>query len=187
MAYFSNNELLEMGFSFIGENVQVSRQSSIYNPENIILSDNCRVDDFCLLSGKIIIGQFVHITPYCLLAGGTPGITLNDFSTLAYGTYIFTQSDDYSGETMTNSLIPTKYKNEKKEPVILESHSIIGARSTILPGVTIAEGTAIGAMSLVLKSTLPWGIYAGIPARRIKERSKSMLKNHQKFISENKF
>ncbi len=185
MAYLNQKELAKIGFKHIGKNVQISQHAKLYNPESIVLNDNCRVDDFCLLSGNLVIGSYVHITPYCLLAGGSSGITLEDFTTIAYGSYIFTQTDDYSGQTMTNSLIPAQFKNEKKEPILIESHSIIGARSTVFPGITIAEGTAIGAMSLVLKSTKPWGIYAGIPAKRIKQRSKEMLEHHQKFMAKN--
>ena len=120
----------------------------------------------------------------CLLAGGTPGIILDDFVTLAYGVKVFSQSDDYSGQTMTNSLIPAKYKNEFKAAVILEKFSIIGANSTIMPGVVIAEGCSVGAMSLILKNTIPWGIYVGIPAKKINERSKELLKLAKEFLCE---
>jgi acetyltransferase-like isoleucine patch superfamily enzyme len=104
--------------------------------------------------------------------------------TVAYGVKIFSQSDDYSGNTMTNSLIPTKYKNEYKAEVIVEKYSIIGANSTILPGVNVAEGSSIGAMTLILKSTTPWGIYVGIPGKRVKDRSREMLKLVDEFHSE---
>ncbi len=187
MAYLTDKQLKAIGFKHLGKNVQISDKASIYNTNEIILHDHCRIDDFCLLSGKISIGSYVHITPYCLLAGGIPGITLEDFTTLAYGVYIFTQSDDYSGETMVNSLVPTEYKRETKQPVIIQSHSIIGARSTVFPGVKLSQGTSVGAMSLVLKDTNPWGVYAGIPAKRIKDRSMNMLKHHQKFIDSDQF
>lgn len=186
MAYYSRRQLEEMNFKHIGDNVKVSTLASIYDCENIVLNHNCRVDDFCLLSGKITIGSYVHITPYCLLAGGTPGITLEDFSTLAYGVYVFTQSDDYSGETMTNSLIPAEFKNERKAPVLIQSQSILGARAMVFPGCTISTGCAIGAMSLVIESTKPWGIYAGIPSKRIKERSKSILEHQKTFLAQQK-
>ncbi len=187
MAYLTDKQLKAIGFKHLGKNVQISDKASIYNTNEIILHDHCRIDDFCLLSGKISIGSYVHITPYCLLAGGIPGITLEDFTTLAYGVYIFTQSDDYSGETMVNSLVPAEYKREIKQPVIIQSHSIIGARSTVFPGVKLSQGTSVGAMSLVLKDTNPWGVYAGIPAKRIKDRSMNMLKHHQKFIDSDQF
>lgn len=85
---------------------------------------------------------------------------------------------------MTNSLIPTKYKNEFKAAVILEKFSIVGANSTIMPGVIVAEGCSVGAMSLILKSTISWGVYMGIPAKRVRERSKEMLKLTKEFLCE---
>ena len=35
---------------------------------------------------------------------------IEDFCTLAYGVMVFTQSDDYSGKTMTNPTIPNDFK-----------------------------------------------------------------------------
>jgi acetyltransferase-like isoleucine patch superfamily enzyme len=92
--------------------------------------------------------------------------------------------DDYSGETLTNSLIPKKYKNETFAQVKLERHVIVGAGSTIMPGVIIKEGCSIGAMALVTKSTDPWGIYVGAPAVRVKERKRDLLDLEKKFLEE---
>lgn len=176
MAYLTEQQLKDSGFKFVGRNVKVSATASIYNHEKIELSDNCRIDDFCVVSGHVRVGRFVHITPQCLVAGGEPGIVLEDYCTLAYGVKVFSQSDDYSGESMTNSLIPKKFKNEKFARTVVGKYSIIGAGATILPGADVAEGVALGAMSLLIKATEPWAIYAGVPARKIKERSKNLLK-----------
>ena len=83
---------------------------------------------------------------------------------------------------MTNSTIPKQFKNEKKKKVIIKKFTIIGAGVIVLPGVIIEEGNSIGAMSLILKSTKPWGIYAGVPIKKIKVRSKNLLKVYRKFI-----
>jgi acetyltransferase-like isoleucine patch superfamily enzyme len=95
---------------------------------------------------------------------------------------VFSQSDDYTGTTMVNSLIPKEFKLEKKEPIIIEKQVIIGASSMVMPGVTIAEGCSIGAMSLVTKSTQPWGMYLGIPAKRFKERKMDLCELEKKFL-----
>ncbi|PPK51365.1 acyltransferase [Marinobacter persicus] len=182
MAYLTREALLTTGFKAVGRNVKVSDKASIYNPETIELGDNSRIDDFCVVSGKVSIGKYCHITPMCLVAGGSPGITLSDFCTLAYGVKIFAQSDDYSGSTMVNSLVPTRFKNEYLAEVQLEKQVIIGAGSIIFPGVIIREGCSIGAMTLVNKSTQPWGIYAGNPARRIKDRKQDLLKLESQFL-----
>lgn len=185
MAYLTPSELNNMGFKSLGKNVKISDKASIYNANEIEIGDNSRIDDFCIISGNIKIGSYCHITPMCLLAGGEKGIDLNDFCTLAYGVKIFSQSDDYSGETMVNSLIFKKFKNEKKEKVTLERQVIVGAGSMIMPGVTVAEGCSIGAMTLVNKSTKPWGIYLGIPAKKVKNRKQNLLELEKQFLEEN--
>lgn len=184
MAYLSETQLREIGFRRLGKNVKISDKASIYNPELIELGDNSRVDDFCVLSGNIKLGNFVHIAPLCLVAGGEKGIFMDDFSGLAYHVQIFSQSDDYTGLTLTNPTIPAKYKLETKKAVNLGRHVIIGAGSIVFPGVNIAEGCAVGAMSLVNRGTEPWGVYVGNPARRVKERKKDMLELEKKFLSE---
>ena len=120
----------------------------------------------------------------CLVAGGEKGIKLEDFSGLAYHVQVFTQSDDYSGATLTNPTVSAKYKAEKKIEVSVRRHVIIGAGSIIFPGVDVAEGCSVGAMSLVHKSTEPWGIYLGNPARRIKDRKKDLLELEKKFLED---
>ncbi len=175
MGFYTRRELEKMGFKHIGENVKVSTKASIYNCEEISIGDNSRIDDFCVLSGKITLGRNVHIAVFCNLAGGEEGIEMEDFSGLAYYCNVFTRSDDYTGQTLTNPTIPSKYKNVTKAPVHIGRHVIVGTCSTIFPGVTLAEGCSVGAYSLVTKSTEPWKIYVGIPARAVKDRKKDLL------------
>jgi acetyltransferase-like isoleucine patch superfamily enzyme len=182
MAYYSDKELKSLGFKHIGENTKISDKASIYDHEKIEIGNNSRIDDFCIVSGNIKIGRHVHITPQCLLAGGEKGIFIEDFCTLAYGVKIFTQSDDYSGEFMVNSTIPREFKKEYKAKINILRQTIIGAGSIIMPGVTLGEGTSIGAMSLILSSTDSWSIYFGVPGKMIKPRSKKLLELEKNFL-----
>ena len=182
MAYYSVEELLKLGFKFVGKNVKISTKASIYNFEDIEIGNNSRIDDFCVLSGKIKIGKNVHFAPFCLVSGGEKGIVFEDFSGLAYNVSIFSQSDDYSGRTLTNPTIPKIYKNELIKRIVIGKHSIIGAGSMIMPGVDLSEGTAIGAMSLVRKTTEEWSIYLGNPAKIIKKRKKDLLELEKLYI-----
>ncbi len=184
MGYLTDKAVRAMGFKQVGRNVKISSKASIYDCERIEIGDNSRIDDFSMLSGTVSIGRNVLLTAYSNLAGGEPGIVMEDFSCLAYGCHVFAQSDDYSGATMTNSTVPKKYKREIKSAVRIGRHCIVGAGSIIFPGVTIAEGCSVGAMSLVTKSTDPWGIYAGQPARRLKERSRDLLALEQQYLAE---
>lgn len=66
MAYLSRNILEQMGFKSLGMHVRISDKASIYSADQIEIGDNSRIDDFCVLTGKIIIGKFVHVAPFCL-------------------------------------------------------------------------------------------------------------------------
>lgn len=184
MAYYTDEQLQAIGFKKVGKSVKVSDKAIIYNADQMEIGDYSRIDDFCILSGVVSIGRFCHVTPMCLIAGGIPGVFMEDFTTLAYGVKIFSQSDDYSGETMTNSLIPKKFKKEILLPVYIKRQSIIGAGSIILPGVTVEQGCSTGAMTLLNKSTDPWGVYVGNPAKRLKDRKKDLLLLEEQFIQE---
>ena len=182
MAYLTDIQLKVMGFKYLGLGVKISDRASIYNANQMEIGHYSRIDDFCVVSGKVAIGRNVHITPNCLVAGGEPGLVIEDFCTFAYGVMIFTQSDDYSGTTMTNSTIPKRYKAGVKQPVLIRRHVIVGAGSVIFPGVTLNEGTSVGAMSLIRKSTEEWSVYVGNPAVKIKKRKKNLLELEKQFL-----
>ncbi|MDD4564578.1 MAG: acyltransferase [Eubacteriales bacterium] len=174
-SYYTYDEIAKIGLKEVGEDVSISKKCSIYGAKNISIGNNVRIDDFCILSGNITIGNYVHIGAYSGLFAGDAGIVFEDFSSLSSKVSLYAVSDDYGGDFMTNPTVPAKFKNEIKGTIRLCRHTIIGASSVILPGVTLSAGTAIGALSLVLKSTLPWSIYAGSPAKKIRERSKLLL------------
>lgn len=183
MPFLTEEELKARGFKHLGKNVKISSLASIYNADQISIGDHSRIDDFCVLSGKITIGRNVHIAVFNNLAGGEPGITMEDFSGLAYGCHVFTQSDDYSGRSLTNPTVPDVYKREKKAPVHLGRHVIVGTNSIIFPGVVIAEGCSVGAFTMVIHSTEPWMVYAGIPAKAVKPRSKDLLAFEKEYLN----
>lgn len=184
MPYLTTEQIKNMGFKSVGKAVKISDRASIYNTEQIQIGDFSRIDDFCVISGRVIIGKNVHIAPFCLIAGGEKGIELADFSGLAYQVKVFSQSDDYSGASLTNPTIPDRFKNEIKKKVVINRHCIVGAGSMVMPGVVLGEGTAIGAMSLVRKKTEPWTIYLGNPAIRIKARKKDLLLLERQYLDE---
>lgn len=182
MGWLPRERLDAMGFKSLGENVKISDKASIYEPHRMTMGDHTRIDDFCVVSGAVSLGRNVHIAVQCNLAGGDPGITMEDFAGLAYGVQVFAQSDDYSGAYLTNPTVPDTYKVEIKKPVRLGRHVIIGANSVIMPGVDIADGCSVGALALVHRSTEPWGVYVGSPARRIRMRSNKLLALEQAYL-----
>ena len=183
-SFYTEDELKQLGFAKIGKDVLISRKASIYGANKIQIGNNVRIDDFCVLSGRITIGNYVHIAVYSALFGGDMGIELKDFTCLPSRNVVYAISDDYSGRSLTNSTVPDKYKNIVAGKIMLEKHVLVGSGCTILPGVSIGEGSAIGSMSLVNKSVDSWGIYVGIPCKFLKEREKNLLNLEQKLIRE---
>lgn len=182
MAFLNEEQLEKIGFRSIGLNVQISDRAAIYNADQIEIGDYSRIDDFCVVSGRVSIGRNVHVAVYCNVAGGEKGIVFDDFSGLAYGCHVFTQSDDYSGRSLTNPTVPDEFKKEVKKKIFVGKHSIVGTGSLVFPGVTLAEGTSVGALSMVTKSTEEWSVYSGIPAKRIKARRKDLLKYESEYL-----
>lgn len=141
---------------------------------DIEIGDNVRIDAFCVLTGKIRIGNDVHIACGCYLYG-MAGIEMQDYSGLSSRVTIYSTSDDYSGEYMFGAVCPDEYKNVHKAKVTLGRYVIVGCNSTIMPGVKVGEGVAVGAYSFVKSDCKPWSIYTGVPAKMIKERSMKLL------------
>ena len=146
-AYFSEDEVENLGFARIGKNVKIKRNVGIVGTENISIGDNVRIDDFTMImaSGEPCrIGSYVHIAAHCTIYGRA-GFVMEDFSGLSPGVRIFTLGDDYSGEKLTNPSVPSKYTGGVRGTVTLKRHVIIGANTVILPNLTIGEGTSVGA------------------------------------------
>lgn len=180
-SFLDPSQLAEIGFAALGEDVKISAYARIYGAERIRIGNHVRIDDFCILSagaGGISIGDYVHLAPYAFLVGHA-AIDLEDYSGLSWQSGIFSSSDDFSGRWMTNPTLPEAYRKPQHAPVRLQRHALVGAGSLILPGVTIGEGAAIGAQSLVTKDCDPFKIYLGIPARPIKARRRDLLQLEQ--------
>lgn len=174
-SFYTEEELRSIGFKAVGKNVLLSRKASIYSPQTISIGDNVRIDDFCILSGYIEFGNYIHIAAACLLFGGNDGIVFEDYTGLSSRSAVYAESDDYSGQYFTNPMLPDEYRHIIGGGVVVKKHAIIGSGCTILPNVIIGEGVAVGSMSLIIKSLDAWGVYAGIPAKWIKARSKELL------------
>lgn len=173
-SFYSELELATLGLRSYGENVLISRFARLYSPENISIGDNVRIDDFCILSGNIVIGSHIHIAAYCALYGAK-GIVLEDYTGLSARVTLYSAMDDFSGDYLVGPIHKEDFINVVGGPVILRPYSQVCANSIVFPNVTIEEGCVIGAMSLLKNNAEEWSIYVGIPCKKIKERRKGML------------
>ena len=177
-------ELRDLGIGSAGDDILVHESAILVDVEHIHLGSNVRIDPFSILSaagGFIRLGSYVHIAAHSDIFGGK-GVTMEDFSGLSQGVRVYSVSDDYSGNSLTNPTVPRKYVRTKAGEVRLGRHVIVGSGSVILPGVSIGDGSSVGALSLVRKSLRPWGIYAGSPVKRIGSRSQALLEDETRLL-----
>ncbi len=164
--------------AFCGDGTFISRQVVIRRPRQVRIGNRVALDHGVYITTGADIGSFVHIAPYVTVIGGAQGrLVMGNFASAAAGSRIICGSDEHLGAGLVGPTIPAEYADRLQvAPVIFERAANVATNVVILPGVTLAEGTVVGACSLVRESTEPWGVYVGVPARRIKDRpSKQML------------
>lgn len=183
MTFLTETELRNLGFQSLGKNVLISDRASLYGTDSMSIGNDCRIDDFACLSGQILMKNNVHIANSTTVIAGTSLILFDDFSGLSSGCRVYSQTDDYSGSSLTNPTVPKSFRNVFSADVKFGRHVIIGTNSVILPGVEIGDGAAVAAMSLVNKNLDSWGIYAGIPVRKIKERKRDLLELETSYLN----
>jgi galactoside O-acetyltransferase len=185
--HYTEHDLANEGFKRLGKNVSIARNCTIIGAENISIADNVRIDGYCTIvaagAGYLELGSYIHIGGYCALLAGE-GIVMEDFSTLSWGCQLFSRSDDFSGRHMTNPTVPARYTNALGGMIKLCRHVVVGAKTSLLPKVILGEGVAVGAHSLVSKDLDAWGIYSGVPAKRIKGRKRDLLQLEETFLNE---
>ncbi len=100
-----------------------------------------------------VIGPRVEIYNKAPVSLGTGVVISQD-------TFVCTASHDVSSPTLA---LVTR-------PIVIEDNVWIGARSIVLPGVTLHKASVVGAGAVVTKDVAEWNVVGGNPARIIKKR-----------------
>ncbi|RIE04487.1 acyltransferase [Cohnella faecalis] len=129
-----------------GNNVACHTNVYFFNPENISIGNNVSIHPMCYIdaSGGIEIGSDVSI---------------------AHGNTIMSATHAYE-----NVYIPIADQGIVLKKVVIKDNVWLGAKATIVCGVTIHSGSIVGANSVITKDTLPNSIVGGVPAKVIKYR-----------------
>lgn len=155
----------------IGEDVFIDKDTVFKHSDEIIIGNHVAIDKGFYCTTKLNVGDYIHIAPYVTTIGGKlSNIILNHFSFIAAGTKLVAGSELYTEDGLIGPTIPIKYRNIKYSTITFEKFSGCGVNCVILPDVTLAEGSVIGANSVVTKSTEPWTVYVGNPAKPVKVR-----------------
>lgn len=143
--------LINIAGGKLAKSVQVHGAARIWTPRNLVIGEHSWVGD--------------HANLYCVNS-----ITIGAHAVVSEGAFICTAEHD-----ITNPRFELK-----TAPIVIGDNAWVGARATVLPGVTIGEGAVVAAGAIVTKDVAPWTVVAGNPAREIKKR---VVKNPQSDIS----
>lgn len=176
-------KLRSFGFAAVGEEVQIAKNCSIHQLGNIRIGDGVRIDGFSTIvaSGPLVIGRYVHIHTSVVI-GSRGGITIGDFCGISHNCQLLSASDDFRGAWMTNDNLFAGCTRPKVAPIVIGRHVPVRVGSTILPGISIGEGAAICAHSLVTRDMPDWMMCSGVPARPRVARRRTLLELERKFI-----
>jgi len=164
------------GLSKIGTNVFIHDSVVIKHPDKSIIGSNVAIDNGVIVSTQLEIGNYVHVAPYvCMIGGKFSSVILKYFSFVAAGTKIVAGSEDYTGLGLVGPTIPSEYREINYTTITFEKYAGCGVNCSIMPGVTLSEGSILGANSLLTKDTDPWTIYVGSPAKPVKQRIKNQI------------
>jgi len=172
----SRDELGEIGLAAVGAHSRIDRRTAFFNPGRIHLGDHVRIDAFSVLAGgleDLVVESYVHIGASCYLSSGDGGIRIAEFCTLAPRVSVHGHSDDYRNGTLTGGVVPVALTGGTGAPIVLEPHVIVGSGSVLLPGITIAFGAAVGALTVVRRSVASGSVVVGNPAALIGNRDVS--------------
>ena len=157
-SYLNKGSVLE-GRNYIGRdtclsNVRVGYGSVVNRGCDLA---NTVIGRYCSVGSRIVTELGSHP-----LDGKHVALHTAFYSTAAVHGYSYTVNDTYADE---------KYLDENKRiQVVIGNDVWIGNNVSIVEGVTIGDGAAIAAGSVVTKDVEPYGIYGGIPAKKIRSR-----------------
>jgi len=186
--YLTPEALSSMPFKSLGNDVMIHERVTLVGIENISIGSHVRIDPEVILlaTGPLTIGCYTHIATGVFIAAKA-GFEMKNFANIAHGSRIYTINDDYSGQYLMGPTIPADLVNLNEGAVLMEEQSGLGAGAIVLPGVTLAEGSILGALSLIAKSTEPWTMYGGVPAKPIRKRRRDVLRKGQELLASSRF
>lgn len=145
-----------------GEKVFIHPTVQIADPQLVSIGNNCHFQNDCKLFG----------------CGG--GIEIGDGTIFSHEIQIFARNHYYDGDDLT--LLPYDDRFVCKK-VVIGKYVWVGARSTIMAGVTVGDGAVIASGSVVTKDVPPCAVVGGNPARILKYRN---IEKYSELVAEGK-
>lgn len=156
-------------FCALGEGVVFEPGVLVFHPENIAIGKHVYIGHYTILKGyyknKMVIGEGTWIGQQCFFHSAG-GLLIGRNVGIAPSVKIITSFHEEEGRNK-----PILHSRLAFAPVTIEDDCDIGVGVIILPGVTIAQGTQVGAGAVVNRDLPPYAVVAGVPARVIRTRT----------------
>ena len=165
-------------FKSVGEDTFIDEKAYFRRPHLVSIGNKCSIDAGAYITTGAVFGSYVHVGPYVSVIGGESGLLIaEDFSTFAAGSRVVCLGEEHRGKGLIGPAIPSQFRDTLVGGIVkVERFVNVLTNAVILPGVVLAEGSVIGANSVISFDTEPWGVYLGNPARKIKLRDSSRMK-----------
>ena len=153
-----------------------------YQLSKISHGKNCKIRGKGQFTGNIQLGDDVTIGIDSVFLSTGAKITIGN--KVLFGPRVYIITGNHQVNQLGVYITDVKSKTEVCDSdVVIEDDCWIGAGTIILKGVTIGRGSVIGAGSVVTKSTAPYSISAGNPAKQIKMRfTEEEIKEHERIL-----
>ncbi|MEK6935091.1 MAG: DapH/DapD/GlmU-related protein [Nanoarchaeota archaeon] len=188
----------------IGNNVVIGSHCCI--SLGVKLNDNVMIANYVNLGSFIEVGKGSKIWHYCNIYGTEDKPTtigentqIGGYSTIKYACHIgnncrfqshifvaeYVDMEDYVFVGPGVSFAVDKYpsaqvalgRNWKLDAILVKKNVVIGSEAIINPGVTLGVGSIIGTGAVVTKDTQDYGVYVGVPAKKVGMRSDKKYKD----------
>lgn len=141
-----------------------TRKGSIVIGRNSVIHKGTIIDTY---NGNIKIGDNFSLNPFSIIYGHG-GVLIGDNVLIAAHVVIVSANHRFD---LIDS--PIRNQGETRQGIIIEDDVWIGAGAKILDGSVIKKGCVIGANAVFRGTSEPFGVYAGVPAKKIKTRIKN--------------
>ena len=157
--------MVKPDFSCIAPDVKLGRDVKIYAFVNMYgceIGDESKIGAFVEIQKGARIGNRVKVSSHTFIC---EGVTIEDEVFIGHGVMFI--NDKYPHATGATGELQTE-ADWVCTPTLIKRKASIGSNATILCGVTVGEGSIVGAGSVVTRDVPPRVVVAGNPARLIR-------------------
>jgi len=181
--FYFETELKEFGFKHLGDNVKIARTCIIPDPSTVSIGSHTKIDDFTIITGTVSIGNYCHIGHRVHLSGHA-GLDILDHCSFSSGCTVYTESDNFDGDSLVGPQYPDEYRNCFRNHIIINKYCNIGANCIVFPGselnpTYLPEGGFYHRGSLIVGRYNSWSVFGSSSpnsrAQFIKERKDGMI------------